>query len=414
MTTPRPHIHNFFTKLECPRTIGTAIAVVALLATIAACSKWDLVRAARIAATGDVTAAQSMAAEKALRYAARPQSLPQDIEQFKADAKNVATFLTSTVQNIWGKDNVQIPSPKRYVKYTENFYSRAMVDFDGGWAQVETIDRKRPKESLRNAIVTVLLTPEDPRAVNLYSAEPVKLGATPFLYREVRDHDGKEIRWQWRAERYADFLIRTRLKKRAMRTGETSREAYAVRFDLIRDHLRVRARKYRHWVEQYAGRYHVSPNLVFAVIQTESGFNPHAVSSAPAFGLMQIVPESAGRDVYGFLHGQNGTPGRDFLMQPENSILYGTVYLHLLERNFFPAILDPVSREYCVIAAYNTGPSNVLRTFDSNKDRAWDRINRLPPDAVYRTLRSELPYRETREYLARVLHSKKDFIAYQP
>ncbi len=45
------------------------------------------------------------------------------------------------------------------VKYTQNYMSRTIVDFDSGSIMVETLDDKAPKESLKNAIVTTLLTP---------------------------------------------------------------------------------------------------------------------------------------------------------------------------------------------------------------------------------------------------------------
>lgn len=77
-------------------------------------------------------------------------------------------------------------------------------------------------------------------------------------------------------------------------------------------------------------------------------------------------------------------------------------------------IRNPVSREYCAIAAYNTGPSNVFRAFSSlsgraRQDDALDRINSMRPDEVYDTLRAKLPYEETRGYVAKVVEAKKRY-----
>ena len=92
---------------------------------------------------------------------------------------------------IWGKKEVKEPKPKEYVKYTQNYLSRASVDFDKGLITVETLDQTEPLKSLKNAIITTLLTPNDPRAVDLYSAKTIKLGGLPFLYGEVKDHSGE-------------------------------------------------------------------------------------------------------------------------------------------------------------------------------------------------------------------------------
>ncbi|MBU1161669.1 MAG: membrane-bound lytic murein transglycosylase MltC [Proteobacteria bacterium] len=385
------------------------IPVILILIFIIACSKSDMVRVARIAATGDVASAQQMAAEKAVRYAADPKSLQRDIQRFQKDFKLLMETFRNAVGVVWGKPETREPKPKVYVKYTQNYLSRASVDFDMGLITVETLDQKSPSNSLKNAITTTLLTPDDPRAVDLYSAKTIKLGDTPFLYREVKDDEGHDIRWSWRAERFADHLVRNKLQTRHIKNGDLTKTINFVTIPMVKDHLQVRAKKYQQLVERFAQEFSISKNLVYAIMKTESDFNPYAVSNAPAFGLMQIVPTTAGQDVHQFLN-QSGLPSRDFLFKPLNNIQYGTAYLHLLNYKYLNDILNPVSREYCVIAAYNTGAGNVLRTFDRKRENASQRINSLEPLQVYETLLGKLAHAEARRYLSKVMDAKKDFV----
>jgi membrane-bound lytic murein transglycosylase C len=382
--------------------------IAAALVYLLGCSRGDVIRAARIAATGDVSGLERAAAEKAVGYAADPASLERDLRNFKALVEAFRRLITGT----WGEEEAEEPTPKKYVKYTQNYLSRATVDFDAGTIKVETLDEKKPEKSLHTAIVTTVLTPEDPRAVDLYSDKPVKLGEEPFLYGLVKDFDGKDIRWSWRAGRFADQLIQTNLKTRKIRAAGKEKTVRFVRFPMTSDRFHVRAKKYKPLVDQYSSRYGVSPNLIYAVIKTESDFNPFAVSPVPAFGLMQIVPGTAGADVYQFLHKKSGRPTRDALLEPKVNILYGTTYLHMLDTQYLAEIDNPISREYCVITAYNAGAGNVLRTFDSDRSRAPSRINALPPLEVYRTLQARLPSDEGRRYLVKVLEAKKDFVRF--
>jgi membrane-bound lytic murein transglycosylase C len=275
---------------------------------------------------------------------------------------------------------------------------------------VETVDDKEPTSSLREAIVTVLLTPSDPRGVDLYSDKAVVLGETPFLYGEVLDTEGQPIRWEWRAKRFADLLVGKKMQSRKISAQGGTRTLHYVDIPMVRDHLMVRARKFRPHVLECARIYKVSPNLIYAIMKTESDFNPFAVSHVPAYGLMQIVPATAGQDVSGFLDDGQGIPTRDFLFVPENNIRYGAAYLHILNANYLAGITDPISREYCVIAAYNGGAGSVLRTFSKNRDQASQRINRMHPGDVYKTLVADLPAQETRRYLQKVVAAKKEFV----
>ncbi len=380
-----------------------AISLIMLLALLMSCSRYDAARLARAAATGDpIAAAEALARDKALGYATNPNALAGDLNQFK---QLVDDFIDA-IASVWGEDDIRIPQPKEYVKYTHNYLSRASVDFDTGLITVETVDQNKPLTSLKSAIVTTLLTPGDPRAVDLYSAKTVKLGETPFLLGEVKDNQNKDIRWAWRAEKFADHLIDNSLKTRKIK-GKTARY---VTFPMIRDHLDIRARKYKTMVEAASKRFSISKNLIYAIMKVESDFNPFAVSSAMAIGLMQVVPRTAGADVYQFLHGKTGTPSRESLHTPSTNITYGTAYLHLLDTRFLGSITDPISREYCIISGYNGGAGSVLRTFNKDRKPAAKRINSLPPDEVYDTLRAHLPYQETRRYLGKVLEAKKHFV----
>jgi len=73
-------------------------------------------------------------------------------------------------------------------------------------------------------------------------------------------------------------------------------------------------------------------------------------------------------------------------------------------------VANQVSREYCVIAAYNTGAGNVFKTFSKNRTTALQQINDLQPAALYDRLRSKLPYQETRNYLEKVTTYRKGFV----
>jgi membrane-bound lytic murein transglycosylase C len=168
--------------------------------------------------------------------------------------------------------------------------------------------------------------------------------------------------------------------------------------------LPARAHSYLPLVQSAATKWQISPALVMAIMQTESAFNPMAQSHVPAFGLMQIVPGSAGRDASKKVYGKERLLSGAELFKPQTNIELGCAYLHILDRQYLNAVTDPQSRLYCVIAAYNTGAGNVARAFSGNtsvKDAAR-RINAMSPKQVYAHLRTQLKYEETRNYVQKV------------
>ncbi|WP_298749679.1 murein transglycosylase domain-containing protein [uncultured Arcobacter sp.] len=383
-------------------------ALIFIVFFLTSCSVSDVQSVARAAISKDPSAViKAMARDKTIQYTTNPKKLKNDIDSLD---KFLSNFIKE-ISNIWGEKNVKIPKQKEYVKYMQNYKSRALVDFDKGIVTIETLDDKDYKKSLKNAIVTTLLLPDDPRAADLFEAKSVKLGATPYLLGEVKDDQNKEIRYEWRANRFADILLKKEIKTKSIKNAGKDVTVYSIDIPMVKDHANIRVAKFKPLVKRFAKKYNLSENLVYAIIQTESNFNQFAISSANAYGLMQIVPTSAGRDAYKYAKGRTWTPTKSYLFDAQNNIELGSAYLKILDSKYLDGIINPISKEYCIISAYNTGSGNVLKTFHKNRTSAKEIINEKNAQDVYEILINNLPYEETRNYLKKVIKYKKDFIS---
>lgn len=112
-------------------------------------------------------------------------------------------------------------------------------------------------------------------------------------------------------------------------------------------------------IERVAAKHGVDPSLVKAVVKAESGFNPNAVSPTGAQGLMQLMPSTA------------RALGVGDAFDPEQNVEGGVKYLRQQ--------IDRFGDVRLALAAYNAGPGAVAR------------YHGVPP------------YRETRNYVNRVL-----------
>ncbi len=134
-------------------------------------------------------------------------------------------------------------------------------------------------------------------------------------------------------------------------------------------------------IRREAARNRLDPAWIAAEIRAESVFNPNARSQANALGLMQVLPAT------GMAVAQRrglAWTGADSLYDPTTNIVLGSAYLRQL--------LDQYGGQpYHAIAGYNAGPAPLAR---------W-RAQRpgMDPDFWIETI----SYKETREYVARVL-----------
>ncbi|RCX02008.1 murein transglycosylase domain-containing protein [Marinomonas foliarum] len=325
-----------------------------------------------------------------------------DIEAIKA----LYAELDQRVNKRWGKGNSELPEKKKYVKYTNDYQARTIVDFEKGTVRVETLTTEQPLDTLKQAVTTTLLTTADPTKTDIFSSDAPDTEGVPFLYPQVMDHDGKLVQYRWRAERYSDYLVSNKLKK----SSTNGKSVYAVEFNLVPQHEHLRQEKYSQYVIAAAKRYNLSPALIYGIIETESSFNPYAVSPANAYGLMQVVPATAGRDVYNLVKKKSGEPTKEVLFVPQNNIDIGSAYLHLLQTRYLVKVTNKLSQEYSMISAYNGGTGNVLKTFDPNdRTRAMNKINQTSTSNVYKKLRYDHPRSESKMYLEKVTKAKKNY-----
>ena len=404
------------------RYFASMLAVLLVLgsgAMLAACSKSlssnvnTALDVARIATSSNpAKAIERTARSMGKSYERNPARALRDLRAMRSQFKQVMAVLSGKAGKQWGKKNTRTPDRAHYVKYTHNYKSRAVVDFDRGRVTVETLEGTNPVKSLKSAIVTTLLTPDDPRAVDLFSDAEIKLTSRskPYLYGLVLDRAGKPIGHPKAAEAYAGWLVEKAKKTKSITTDTGSKTVHFINLAMVSNFKDKQAKKYQATVQRFAKRYGVSESLVFGVIRTESNFNPFAVSSAPAYGLMQLVPSSGGREGYKKARGRDRAPSRDFLFNADNNIELGVAYLGVLFDEQMKGVYNNTSREYCVIAAYNTGPSNVLKAFSKNRGVALDQINKSRPPQVYDRLVNHLPYAETRRYIQKVVKFRRDYV----
>jgi membrane-bound lytic murein transglycosylase C len=389
------------------RQLANAIVLIAAAGLIVSCATGQIVgkNLKSVVSGGSVDTTGLDDAVRADREAMKKQlAVLQHQFEVTLDA------LRDNVRKRWGQGDIKTADKTTYVKYTQGYKSRVVTDFNHGVLTVETLDQTDPQGSLKKAIVSALLTSNDPGSVDLFSDKDVSIDSArrPYLYGLVHDNQNQSIRTKAQAEKFAQFLLTQKLQTRNVTGDKGPQTARFVTVRMVKNFEDKGEQRYRPSVEKYAAKYNVSPTLVLAIMRTESNYNPFAVSGAPAYGLMQLVPTSGGRDAYKKVTGIDQVPPPEYLYDPDHSIELGTAYLGVLGGNDFQSVSNQESRDLCVIAAYNTGAGNVTRTFNKDsKAAAIADINTLDSQALYERLRTGLPFEETRLYVVKVTGYRK-------
>lgn len=340
------------------------------------------------------------------------EAVTRQWDEYEKASKEAFENFKKGIELKWGATNFKESTPKDWVEYNDDQMTRTVVDFETGEASIELLlspgeaaNAELVRKKMSDAVKDLSTTRGKSKDFSMDFEQPMPLSDQPVLKNQLVTEEGKPVT-ETNINEYASEVVEKKTIEKKPVTGadEQKRVVVSVKLPLAPNSIQTRAEKFYEPIRIFAARYDLDPELLFAIMHTESYFNPKARSHVPAFGLMQIVPRYAGRDAYKFVHGEDRLLNENYLYEAEKNIELGAAYLHILLVRNFGRVNDPLSRLYCSIAAYNTGAGNVSRAFigSTKLGEAIPKINQMNSNQVYEHLRAYLPYQETKDYIEKV------------
>jgi membrane-bound lytic murein transglycosylase C len=328
----------------------------------------------------------------------------------------------------------ELSSKNTFIEYSKDKKIRKKVDYNNNYIKIDVIsnNKKNAQKSMATSLYNLttettkeafeknpVLKKVDKTLANNPKLQAVIKKDRPTQEPIVADMIFKKPPTVKKAVNYAINNVKTHTiqKKKSKIKGMY---VYSIKIKLPSKAFLAKAERFKSDVAKRSKQFKITMPFIYSIIHTESSFNPMARSYVPAFGLMQVVPTSAGADAYKMLYGKKKilTPG--YLYNYHNNILIGSAYLKRIYYGYMRKIKNPVSRLYCTIAAYNTGAGNVACAFNSTEKnykgvtvcrrsrgdyniiKASSKINNMTPSQVYNHLLANLKYEEPKNYLKRV------------
>jgi membrane-bound lytic murein transglycosylase C len=396
--------------------------------------------------------------QQATEYATFVSEYLAEFDQWRSEYVLKFDINQQKVAKKWG--SAEVSEKQKNVEYASNSTLKSVIDYENNEVIIEVlVDESLTEEEATKVLLNKVAEATKKESSNLNGIEinkeklkTQKLVITPIKYTDKDEQKAKDIiQLQTQAylqdvEKEADkFILENDVvpfevvalviekKKKAIKKEETVRLAKVekeykklrrsptasiavtklkvikYKAKLPKNGLAKRAKLYIPFAEKESDRFDIPVALVMAIMHSESAFDYKAKSAVPAYGLMQIVPRTAGHDVNKLVRSIDAPMKVKDLYVPSVNVETGTAYLNILDKRYLKAIKDPQSRLYCMIAAYNTGAGNVAKVFNKkgqgntrNINRAAKVINTLSPQEVYDMLIRKLPYDETKHYLKKV------------
>ena len=365
--------------------------------------------------------------------------LEEGFKEYKKSLNEGFEKYKKELSNYW--KNPELSTKTTFVEYSKDKKVRKKIDYKNNFVKIDVI-AKNKKEAQKEMVKSFYsLSREDTN--DAFTKNPVlssvnkKMENNPKLKSFIKNNPPSK------EPLIADMIFKTppttkevvnysikKIKNKPIKVEKSKlpeMKVYSIKIHLPPKGYLKKAKIFKLDVLKRGSQFKLPPEFIFAIIQTESSFNPMARSYIPAFGLMQIVPQTAGADAYKMLTGKKRILTPSYLYNSHNNILIGSAYLKKIYYGYFRGIKDPTSRLYCTITAYNTGIGNVACAFNSiskkngvticsrkrgdyNIKKAVQKINKLSSDEVYTHLLQNLKYDEPKNYLKRV---RKRYLNYK-
>ena len=323
------------------------------------------------------------------------ERISREYEAYEAEQRRQLEEMEREILRKW--EDFRTDTKEETVEYSADRNSRSSVNYKEGKIEVEVItDAKDPqlKEKAKAEIQKKLndLAKRKDTESQLKTSAGTKVSAAnakSFAKETVKKQEIKATTYQ-------------------ARDGK-KRIKYSIKLTLVPNHVQIRAKQFKDEVEKQSKRFKIDPAIAMAVMHAESYFNPKAKSHIPAYGLMQLVPKSGARDAYIYIYKKDRLLRANYLYQPPNNIELGCAYLSKNRYRYFGGIKDDEKAYLCTICAYNTGPGNVARALSgtTNLSKAIAVANSHNTKWVHQKLQRDLPYKETKSYLLKVLKHRK-------
>ena len=262
----------------------------------------------------------------------------------------------------------------------------------------EDDSEKKIKEKLTDALIGIITKKADDNK--------------PLLENQVENSGGQNITVNNVENEAEDVIEKKEVKAETYKSKDgKKRTKYTVTIPLKNNHIDERIKRYEKDILKQAERWKLDPTIVFALMETESAFNPKARSHIPAFGLLQLVPKSGARDAYRYVYKEDKLVTGDYLYEPTNNIELGCAYLSKIRYYYFENIKDDELAYICSIPAYNTGIGNVSKTLcgKTYTNPAAKVASSMNAHELYNKLTTELEYEEARNYLKKVWKYKEKY-----